>query len=135
MDTDAAGHHHNTAIVRFVEASEAALMRGRGVSGYFGVVPRVRFEVDFEARLYFGQPVTTQLVLERIGRTSMTFHFEVWGEEFDGCPRQRAASGRYVTAHVPRAGGRAEPWPTAWLTALRATATESCVSDLPGERR
>jgi acyl-CoA thioester hydrolase len=81
MDTDAAGHHHNTAVNRFVESAEAALMRERGLPGYFGSAPRVHFEADYEARLWFGQGVSTTVVLERVGRSSMTFAFEVWGQE------------------------------------------------------
>jgi acyl-CoA thioester hydrolase len=118
MDTDAAGHHHNTAVVRFVESAEAALMRARGVPGYFGSAPRVRYEVDFEARLYFGQEVTTTVTLDRIGTSSMTFTFEVWGEPLDGQARTRAAAGRFVTVHVPPGSADAQPWPPEWLAAL-----------------
>ncbi|RBQ20622.1 acyl-CoA thioesterase [Spongiactinospora rosea] len=117
-DTDAAGHHHNTAVTRFVEAAEAALTRERGLTGYFGSAPRVRYEVEFEQRLYFGQQVTVMLNVEAIGTSSMTFGFEVWGEEFDGRPRRRAARGRYVTVHVPLGEDRSRPWPTSWIAAL-----------------
>ena len=118
MDTDAAGHHHNTAIVRFVEAAEAALMRERGLAGYFGTAPRVRFEADFESRLWFGQEVAATVALERVGASSMTFSFEVWGEEFEGRPRARAAVGRFVTVHVPSGSDSSQPWPAAWVSAL-----------------
>lgn len=112
MDTDASGHYHNTAVVRFIEGAEAALMRDRGVQGYFGVSPRVRYEVDFHSPLWFGQEVTAILVLERIGTSSMTFRFEVWGEKL-------AASGRYVTVYVPEPGLGSAPWPPEWITALK----------------
>jgi len=118
MDTDAAGHHHNTAVNRFVESAEAALMRDRGLPGYFGSAPRVHFEADYEARLWFGQEVSTTVVLERIGSTSMSFTFEVWGGQLRGHPAARAAVGRYTTVHVPRGGDGAEPWPDAWVAAL-----------------
>lgn len=118
-DTDASGHYHNSAVVRYVEAAEAALVRERGVVGYFGVVPRVRYEVEFAAPLWFGQEVTTVLGVERVGTSSMTFGFEVWGEETDGRPRQLAASGRYTVVHVPRGGERVSaPWPAEWVAAL-----------------
>ncbi|UKY48000.1 acyl-CoA thioesterase [Streptomyces inhibens] len=122
MDTDAAGHHHNTAVVRFVEEAEATLMRERGITGYFGAAPRVRYEVDFASPLWFGQEVTTTVVLERIGTSSFTFRFEVWGEETDRHARRLAASGRYVTAHVPRGADRSAPWPVPWVTALKGDA-------------
>ncbi|WP_280709401.1 thioesterase family protein [Kitasatospora sp. GP30] len=114
MDTDAAGHHHNSAVVRFVEAAEATLMRACGITGYFGAAPRVRYEVDFTSPLWFGQDVTTILVVERIGTSSLTLRFEVWGEETDRHPRSLAAAGRYVTAYVPAGHRSAVPWPDAW---------------------
>ena len=119
MDTDAAGHHHNSAIVRYVEAAEATLMRECGVAGYFGAAPRVRYEVDFTSRLWFQQEVTTVLVVDRIGTASLSFRFEVWGEETDDHPRSLAASGSYVTAHVAAGRHASEPWPDAWVTAWR----------------
>ncbi|MER5185219.1 thioesterase family protein [Streptomyces sp. NPDC002896] len=122
MDTDAGGHHHNTSIVRFVESAEATLIRERGITGYFGVAPRVRYEVDFASPLWFEQEVTTTVALERIGTSSLTFRFEVWGEAVDGHPRQLAASGRYVTVHVPRGGRESAPWPAEWVDALKADA-------------
>ncbi|MFD4600968.1 acyl-CoA thioesterase [Streptomyces sp. NPDC058464] len=118
-DTDASGHYHNSAVVRFVEAAEAALVRERGVVGYFGAAPRVRYEVDFTAPLWFQQEVTTVLTVERVGTSSMTFRFEVWGEEIDGRSRQLSASGRYTVVHVPQRADRASaPWPAEWITAL-----------------
>ncbi|MFI6085786.1 acyl-CoA thioesterase [Streptomyces sp. NPDC051217] len=117
-DTDAAGHHHNTAIVRLVEAAEATLMQERGITGYFGVAPRVHYEADFHARLWFGQFITVTLVIEHVGRSSLTFRFEVWGEETTDHPRALAATGRYVTVHVPRAAHTGVPWPPEWLAAL-----------------
>jgi acyl-CoA thioester hydrolase len=119
MDTDAAGHHHNTAVVRFVEAAEAALMRDCGIAGYFGAAPRVRYEADFTAPLWFGQEVTTILMVERIGTSSLTLRFEVWGEEIDDRPRSLAAAGRYVTVHVPAAHRGAAPWPEVWIAGWR----------------
>jgi acyl-CoA thioester hydrolase len=119
IDTDAAGIHHNTAVVRFAEAAEAELMRTYDIPGYFPVAPRVRYEVEFEASIRFGEEVETRVELIRLGRSSMTFGFEVWrGASADG-PRLRAARGSYVTVHVPdqETGGSA-PWPAAWRTAL-----------------
>lgn len=120
MDTDAAGHHHNTAVNRWVESAEAVLMREHGLTDYFGSAPRVHFEADYEARLWFGQQVTTEVVLERVGASSMTFSFEVWAEAFEDRPRCRAAVGRFTTVHVPRGGDAAQPWPGDWVQALRA---------------
>lgn len=123
IDTDAAGIYHNGTVVRFVEAAEAALMRERHLAGYFPVAPRVRYEVSFEASLHFGQEVTTVVDVAAVGTTSMTFDFEVWGEAFEGRPRRRAASGRYVTVHIEGShdgSARSTPWPPEWVAALRA---------------
>ncbi|MBR7830340.1 acyl-CoA thioesterase [Actinospica sp. MGRD01-02] len=118
MDTDASGHYHNSSIIRFVEAAEAALMRERDLPEYFGISPRVHYEVDYPAKLWFGQEVTTTLVLERIGTSSLTFRFEVWGEADEKNPRALAARGRFVTAYVPLGSSRSEPWPEDWRRRL-----------------
>jgi acyl-CoA thioester hydrolase len=122
VDTDASGIYHNATVIRFVESAEAALVADRGLDGYFPVAPRVRYEASFEAPLRFGQEVTAVVELARLGDRSMTFHFEVWGEPFEGRPRTRAAHGSYVTVHIgDRAGNddiRSVPWPAAWVSAL-----------------
>lgn len=123
VDTDAAGIYHNSTVTRLVESTEAALVRERGLDGYFPVAPRVRFEADFEAPLYFGQEVTTTVRVTRLGASSMTFEFEVWGEPFEGSGRVRAAKGRYVTVHLDRSGpgpARSTPWPPEWVERLAA---------------
>lgn len=128
IDTDAAGIHHNTSIVRYVESAEAALMRSKGLQqDYFPQAPRVRYEVDYQAPLRPGQALTAVVDLIAVGTTSMTFEFEVWGEQFQGRPRQRAAAGRFVTVHVAgdHAGAtpaQSSPWPATWIRAL-ASAT------------
>lgn len=127
IDTDASGIYHNSTLTRFVEAAEASLMRERGLDRYFASAPRVRYEADFLAPLFFGQEATTTVTLASVGRSSMTWEFEVWGEEFDGRPRAQAARGRYVTVHMgtgrvaatARDGSRRTlPWPADWVAAL-----------------
>ncbi|MDP3892669.1 thioesterase family protein [Nocardioides sp.] len=126
IDTDASGIYHNSTVTRFVEAAEARLMAERGLAGYFPSAPRVRYEADFDAPLLFGQDVTAMVTLAHVGTTSMRWEFEIWGEEFAGRPRVRAARGSYVTVHVgadhdPSAGTpRSRPWPEEWVTALSA---------------
>jgi acyl-CoA thioester hydrolase len=118
MDTDAAGYQHNTAVTRYVEGAEAQLMRELGIDGYFGWVPRVHYEVDFEERLWFQQDVTVTIAVEKVGTSSLTLGFEVWAEEFKGKPRRRAATGRYVVVYLPDGATRGKPWPQAWVAAL-----------------
>lgn len=119
VDTDASGHHHNGLVMRLVEAAEAELMTDAGVlSDYFWSAPRVRQEIDFSGLLYFGQQVSTTIEVEKLGRSSITFNFEVWGEAWNGAPRRLAASGKVVAAHVPQGAERSEPWPDAISRAL-----------------
>ena len=130
IDTDAAGIYHNTTVVRFAEAAEAELMRAYDIPGYFPVAPRVRYEVEFEASIRFGEEVETRVELIRLGRSSMTFSFEVWrGASGDG-PRRRAARGSYVTVHVPgKETGGSAPWPAAWRAALSRTGTAADLAE------
>jgi acyl-CoA thioester hydrolase len=122
-DTDAAGIHHNTLVNRLVEAAEAQLVRELGLDGYFPVTPRVRFEADYEAPLFFGQETTTTLTVAAVGTSSLTYEFEIWGESFEGTPRRRAAKGRYVVAHLSGTDHATKPtstpWPNDWAAALR----------------
>lgn len=112
VDTDASGHQHNSLIMRLVEAAEHQLIRDVGIlDAYFSCAPRVRHEIDFVGKLYFGQPVTATIVCERVGRASISYTFEVWGEEYNATPRRRAASGRVIVAHVPAGLERATAWP------------------------
>ncbi|MQA95160.1 MAG: acyl-CoA thioesterase [Streptosporangiales bacterium] len=105
-DTDAAGHHHHSAILRWVEAAEAELLRGYGLDGLFGRTPRVRYEADYRARLVFGQPVRVGLRVAELGRTSLRYEFEVLTA--DGTI---AAAGVMVVAYVPTLESAAMPWP------------------------
>jgi len=121
VDTDAAGIHHHSTVTRFVEAAEAALVRRLGIDGYFQVAPRRQWQVDYTASLRFGQEVTTELRVARVGRSSLTLAFEVWGEPHEGRPRTRAAHGSYVTVHVDGShdtGVQSSPWPPAWQALL-----------------
>jgi acyl-CoA thioester hydrolase len=126
VDTDAAGHHHNGFILRSVEAAEASLFRRLNLlEDYFSAAPRVRQEVDYRSKLYFGQNTTTILEIEAVGRSSMTFRFEVWGEAImdrSSGPLQRrlAATGRLVSVHVPRGAETSAPWPERIRNALLA---------------
>lgn len=130
VDTDAAGHQHNSAILRWVEACEAELFRDLGIDDYVPSAPRVQQLVNFTARLFFGQLVTTQVRIEKVGRTSLTIAFEVFGEPFRGAERVSAANGHVITAHVSDAG-RATPWPQCFLDAIRSEKPRSTSTEIP----
>jgi acyl-CoA thioester hydrolase len=89
IDTDAAGIYHNSSVLRWVESAEAELMRACCIEGYVPVAPRVRFEVDFTAPLFFGQEVTVTLTVTRVGETSLTLGFEIWGRHSTPYPSSR----------------------------------------------
>lgn len=103
-DTDAAGHYHHSTVVRWVEAAEAVLYQRLGLSGLFGRIPRVRYEVEYAARLWFGDVVDIVLGVGELGRTSITYAFEVRRDD------QVVASGRMVAVSSDPADGGTEPW-------------------------
>jgi acyl-CoA thioester hydrolase len=111
-DTDAAGHHHHGAVLRWVEAAEAELLRRLGVADLFGRIPRVRYEVDYRSRLWFGQTVRVELAVGRVGQTSLRYDFEVSG---DGVV---AAAGSMVIVHAGPTQEGSVPWPPATRAAL-----------------
>lgn len=104
IDTDAAGHQHYTAILRWAEAAEAELLRNLGLDWLFGRTPRVRHEVDYKGRLWFGEIVRTRLWVDALGRTSLRFGFAVHG------PKGLAAQGTVTVAHSEPDQQRATPW-------------------------
>ena len=103
-DTDAAGHYHHSTVVRWVEAAEAVLYERLGLSELFGRIPRVRYEVEYAARLWFGDIVDIVLGVAELGRTSITYAFEVRRGD------QVVAAGRMVAVSSDPANGGTEPW-------------------------
>jgi acyl-CoA thioester hydrolase len=110
-DTDAAGHQHNSAIMRWVEAAEAELFRRLDLPDYFPSAPRVQQVINYRAKLWFGQRVTAKVTVQNIGRTSMTFAFEVGSHPAGDAPGGLAAYGTFTTAYVPAGSQTAQPWP------------------------
>lgn len=113
-DTDAAGHQHHSCIVRFVESAEAALLREHGLAWLFGETPRVRHEINYRNRLWFGETVRVTLRVSRLGNTSLQYEFEVRGKE------GLAADGVLVVAHAKVDSPKATPWPQAVVDAFGA---------------
>jgi acyl-CoA thioester hydrolase len=128
-DTDAAGHHHNSAILRWVEDAEAELLRRLGLDWLFGRTPRVRHEVDYLGRLWFGDPIQTRVHIANLGRTSIRFEFEVTG------PTGPAARGVVVAVHALPGESSASPWPpqvSATIAVARAGNSSSDASSSGG---
>ncbi|MEU9165171.1 thioesterase family protein [Streptomyces sp. NPDC048424] len=105
-DTDAAGHYHHSTVVRWVEAAEAVLLHRLGLAHLFGSTPRVHFEADYRARLWFGEAVRTELTVTKVGSASLHYAFTVRGEQ-----GVEAATGRMVIAHSAAHATGSTPWP------------------------
>lgn len=120
VDTDAAGHQHNSAIMRWVESAEAELFRQLNLPDYFPTAPRVHHSINFRAKLWFGQTVTIKVWVMVIGTTSMTFGFEVLGQPMEEHDGGLAADGTFVTAHVPFGATGSAPWPAHVLASVKA---------------
>lgn len=103
-DTDASGHYHHGAVIRWVEEAEAVLQERLGLA-LFGRLPRVHYEVDYLSRLWFGDRVEVALDVAEVGRSSVRFVFGVrrGGDE--------AARGVMVAVNCPPTGDTTEPWP------------------------
>jgi acyl-CoA thioester hydrolase len=119
VDTDASGHQHNSAVMRWVESAEAELfLRTLQLPDYFPSVPRIHQEIHFKAKLWFGQRITATVGISKLGRTSMTYAFEVQGHPHDGLAGGLAAFGTVTVVHVPPGSAKAQPWPAAVVEAV-----------------
>jgi acyl-CoA thioester hydrolase len=121
VDTDASGHQHNSAIMRWVEAAEAELFRNLDLPECFPGAPRVQQVVNFTAKLWFSQRVTTTLETQRIDRTSMILAFEVYGHAHANSPEGLVAHGTSTTEHVPGDSALGLRWPELIQQAARKT--------------
>ncbi|MGW0665250.1 acyl-CoA thioesterase [Streptodolium elevatio] len=104
VDTDAAGHHHHSAVLRWAEAAETVLLRRLGLEELYGSIPRVHYEADYRARLWFGETVRVELRVDKVGTTSLHYVFEVYGRE------GLAAAGRMSIARAAADSPTAAPW-------------------------
>ena len=107
-DTDAAGHYHHSSVIRWVEAAESELHLALGLPELFGHVPRVHYEVDYLERLWFRDRVSIELRVAEVGRTSLTYDFEVCRGEAPAAAAASSASGPIPPGRVRR------PGPTTW---------------------
>jgi acyl-CoA thioester hydrolase len=103
VDTDAGGRIHFTAVFRWAEAAETALMRRLGfLEGSWGDFPRRRVEAEYLKVLRFEDEIEIRLRVEKVGRTSVSY---AWTIAKDGEPYVK---GRHTVVHVD-AEGRPEP--------------------------
>jgi acyl-CoA thioester hydrolase len=104
-DTDAGGRIHFTAALRYAELAENALRRKRGLLDDWGDYPRRHVEADYLAVLAFEDVVDVHIRTERLGRTSITWSWEI-ARGGEVC-----VSGRHTVVHVDT-HGRPSPLPT-----------------------
>jgi acyl-CoA thioester hydrolase len=115
MDTDAAGIYHWSTAFRLAEAAEADLHTALGIADRtFGATPRVSVAADFRRPLRFNDPVDVELVVQALGRSSVTYRLLITAA--DG----PAVEGRVTAVLVDPESGRALPWPEDLRTALAA---------------
>jgi 2-aminobenzoate-CoA ligase len=104
-DTDAAGHQHFTAILRWAEQAELLLHERLGISDVtLGRCPRVRVEAEYLKRLWPQAVVDVEIAVKRVGRSSVVYDFAV---RHDG---EDAARGVMTAVHV-EGGAGSSPWP------------------------
>jgi acyl-CoA thioester hydrolase len=120
QDTDAAGHYHHSTVVRWVEAAEAALLDRIGLRWLFGRIPRVRYEVDYLDRLWFGDTAAIEFTVGALGRSSVRYDFAITRIPAEPGPAPAiAARGALTAVHAPEATGGSRPWPEHIAAALR----------------
>jgi len=73
--------------------------------------PAVRAEADYQAPLAFGDTAEIELTVERLGRTSITFHYRVWRAAEPGRDRVKSADGKVVCAVVDLEAFKSLPVP------------------------
>jgi acyl-CoA thioester hydrolase len=111
VDTDAGGRIHFTAVFRWVEAAETALMRRLGLLEEWDDYPRRHVEADYLEVLVFEDDVELRLRVERVGSTSITYAWDIAkGDEV-------AVQGTHTVVHVDEEG-RASELPAAVRAAL-----------------
>jgi acyl-CoA thioesterase FadM len=98
VDTDAGGRIHFTAVFRWVEAAETALMRRLGLMEGWDNFPRRHVEADYLQVLVFEYEVEVRLRVDRVGSTSITYG---WDLVKDGEPY---VSGSHTVVRVDARG-------------------------------
>jgi acyl-CoA thioester hydrolase len=112
VDTDAGGRIHFTAVFRWAELAETALVRRLGLLDEgWGDYPRRKVEAEYLEVLRFEDEIEIRLRVENVGRTSVTY---AWTITKRGEPHVK---GRHTVVHVD-AEGRPEPLPDAVRAAI-----------------
>ena len=102
VDTDAGGRIHFTAAFRWAEMAETGIRRKLGLIEEWGSYPRRRVEAEFLQVLVFEDEIEVRIRPERLGRTSITWAFEIMRDD------EVCVQGVLVVVHVD-ADGRPAP--------------------------
>lgn len=105
-ETDAAGHNHFSAAFRWLEEAEHDMLRLIGVeSDLIDRIPRVHIEIDYSARLYFGEEIAVTVSVVKVGNTSCTLNMRV---THDG--GKDAVKADYVVVNASSTTESSAPW-------------------------
>lgn len=105
-DTDASGHWHHGATLRWLEAAECLLLERLGVRrAIYHRLVRVHQEFDYHHVLQHMDVVDTHLQVERVSTTSITYRLRVTNQ--DRC----CVSGRMVCVLLDPDTRKPTPWP------------------------
>lgn len=116
-DTDGTGHHHFTAVLRWVEQAETVLHERLGIADTtLGNCPRVNLNLNFTRPIYFREVVDVNLVVAHVGTSSVGYDFELRLHD------EVAAEGRVVAVFTDAAGS-STPWPPGVRRALLEAGT------------
>ncbi|MEV5570055.1 acyl-CoA thioesterase [Spirillospora sp. NPDC052269] len=83
-DTDVTGHYHHSTVIRWVESAEQTLLHRLGLD-HLPVMPRVNYTASYRRRLWRHEVVETLLRVTRLGRTSLSYEFEVRSGDAGPC--------------------------------------------------
>jgi acyl-CoA thioester hydrolase len=111
VDTDAGGRIHFTAVFRWAEAAEIALLRLLGLLDEWADFPRRAVEAEYLAVLRFEDEIEIELRPEHVGTTSISYGWDI-RRHGELCIR-----GRHTVVHVD-GDGRPAPLPEALRRAL-----------------
>ncbi|MGH2692348.1 MAG: acyl-CoA thioesterase [Actinomycetota bacterium] len=119
FDTDTSTKEHNSAPLRWMEEAEAELLDRLGlVKELYGHLPRVHVDMDYRIPLRFWDEVDVTVRVSELGRTSITYRFDV---RKNG---EVAVEGRVTAVHIDETG---EPsvFPEGYRKLLEGSATPS----------
>jgi acyl-CoA thioester hydrolase len=111
VDTDAGGRIHFTAVFRWAEAAEIALLRSLGLLDEWADFPRRAVEAEYLAVLRFEDEIEIELRPEHVGTTSISYGWDI-RRHGELCIR-----GRHTVVHVD-GDGRPAPLPEQLRRAL-----------------